>query len=129
MQPEETGILKLREAISSSRPEVVVSYLDLTNICTLLATRELGLPLLVSEQCDPNENFLGEEWEQMRRRLYPEAGYVVVLTEEWLDFFSSVPGVQGRIIPNAVTLPVFSIPDEMPRRGSQDADGHRPARS
>jgi len=116
LQPEAIGILKLREAISRSRPEVVVSYLDLTNICTLLATRGLGLPVLVSEQCDPNQNFIGEEWEQLRRRLYAQASYVAVLTEESLDYFSSVPGIRSRIIPNAVTAPVFSNPDEMPRR-------------
>ncbi|HYI12561.1 MAG TPA: glycosyltransferase family 4 protein [Thermoanaerobaculia bacterium] len=114
--PRTTAILKLREVISSTAPEVVISYMDLTNIRVLAATRGLGLPVIVNEQCDPNENFIGAEWELLRRRLYPRASYVTVLTEESLDYFSSVAGIRGRVIPNALTPPVFSSSDEMPRQ-------------
>jgi len=114
--PRATEILKLRGAISSTAPDVVISYMDRTNLCVLTATRGLGLPVIVTEHCDPNENFIGAEWELLRRRLYPQASYVAVLTEESLDHFSSVAGMRGRVIPNAVTLPVFSSTDEMPRR-------------
>jgi len=111
--PLTTDILKLRDAILSTAPEVVISYIDRTNVCVLAATRGLGLPVIVSEHCDPNENFIGAEWELLRRRLYPEASHVTVLTEEALDRFSSVVGIRGRVIPNAVTPSVISSSDEM----------------
>lgn len=114
--PRTTAILKLREAIASTAPEVVISYMDRTNIRVLTATRGLGLPVIVNEQCDPNENFIGAEWEILRRRLYPRASYVTVLTKESLDYFSSVAGIRGRVIPNAVTPSVVSSSDEMPRQ-------------
>jgi GalNAc-alpha-(1->4)-GalNAc-alpha-(1->3)-diNAcBac-PP-undecaprenol alpha-1,4-N-acetyl-D-galactosaminyltransferase len=114
--PRTTAILKLREVISSTAPEVVISYLDRTNVCVLMATRGLGLPVIVTEHSDPHENSIGAEWELLRRRLYPQASYVTVLTEEALRYFSSVAGIRGRVIPNALTPSAFSSSDEMPRQ-------------
>lgn len=116
LTPTVTYILKLRGAILSTRPDLVISYIDRTNICVLSATHGLGLPVIVSEQCDPNETFIGEGWELLRRRLYPQASYVIVLTEESLSYFSSVAGIRGRIIPNALTPDVFSSSDELPQQ-------------
>jgi glycosyltransferase involved in cell wall biosynthesis len=89
--------------------------MDRTNLAVLLATSGLDLPVIATEHSDPNNNFIGEGWELLRRRLYPKASYVTVLAEETLDYFSSVAGIRGRIIPNAVTPPVFLTSDEMPQ--------------
>jgi GalNAc-alpha-(1->4)-GalNAc-alpha-(1->3)-diNAcBac-PP-undecaprenol alpha-1,4-N-acetyl-D-galactosaminyltransferase len=113
--PPMAETLKLRGAILNTAPDVVISYLDRTNMCVLLATLGVGLPVIVSEQCDPNENPIGAGWELLRRRLYPLASYVTVLTEESLDYFSSVSGIRGRIIPNAVTPDVVSRFAETPQ--------------
>lgn len=112
--PQTTHLLKLRETILATRPQVVISYIDVTNLCVLSATRGSGLPVIVSEHCDPNHNFIGDGWELLRRRLYPQARYVTVLTEESLDYFSEVAGIRGRIIPNPLTPFVFSKSDEVP---------------
>ena len=113
--PQGTRILKLRRAILATRPDVVISHMDFNNNCVLSATRTLGLPVIVSEHCDPNHNAIGEGWNRLRRRLYPEARCVAVLTDESLRFFSSVPGIRGRVIPNPLTPSVFSSCDELPR--------------
>ncbi|MFY9608433.1 MAG: glycosyltransferase family 4 protein [Blastocatellia bacterium] len=111
-----THPLKLRGAILSTRPDLVISYMDRTNICVLLATHGLGLPVIASEQADPTQNFIGEGWERLRRRLYPQARYVTVLTEESLGYFSSFAGMRGRIVPNVLTPEVFTSGNEMPQR-------------
>ena len=116
--PNVTHILKLRGAILDTRPDVVISYIDRTNVRVLLATHGLGLPVIVSEQCDVNENSIGEGWEALRLRLYPQASYVSVLTEESLGYFSSSPGIRARIVPNAVTPDVFASSEEMPKQKS-----------
>jgi glycosyltransferase involved in cell wall biosynthesis len=116
LNPLTPHILKLRRVILSTRPAVAISHIYLTNICVLSATRGLGLPVIVTEHIDPNETFIGEGLELLRYRLYPQANYVVVLTEESLGYFSSVPGIRGRIIPNAVSPPVFSSSDESPQQ-------------
>jgi glycosyltransferase involved in cell wall biosynthesis len=116
LTPNLTHILKLRGAILSTRPDLVISYMDRTNICVLLATHRLGLPVIVSEHADPSQNSIGEGWELLRRRLYPQASYVTVPTEESLGYFSSVAGMRGRIIPNVLTPSVFFGADEMPQQ-------------
>jgi glycosyltransferase involved in cell wall biosynthesis len=109
-------ILKLRGAMLYTVPDLLISYMDRTNICVLLATHGLGLPVIVSEQADPGQNFLGEGWERLRRRLYPDARYVTVLTEESLGYFSSFRGIRSRIVPNVLTPSVFNTCDKAPRR-------------
>jgi glycosyltransferase involved in cell wall biosynthesis len=117
--PQATRILKLRRAILATKPDVVISYMDFNNNCVLSATRGLGLPLIVTEHCDPNHNSIGEGWERLRRRLYPHASCVAVLTYESLRYFSSVAGIRGRVIPNPLTPTVFSSSDELPRRRNE----------
>lgn len=114
--PEAAHILRMRRAIVSTSPEAAISYIDRTNICVLVAIRGLGVPVIVSEQCDPNNSSLGAGWELLRRRLYPEARYVAVLTDESLGYFSSLAHMRGRIIPNALTPAVFAHSDEVPQQ-------------
>ena len=114
--PKTAHVLNLRRAILATRPEVVISYMDFNNNCVLSATRGLDVPVIVTEQCDPNYNSIPEGWARLRRRLYPQASCVTVLTEESLRFFSSVAGIRGRIIPNPLTPSVFSSFDEAPRQ-------------
>jgi glycosyltransferase involved in cell wall biosynthesis len=108
--------MNLRRAISVARPDVVISNMDFNNNCVLSATRRMGLPVIVSEHCDPNHNSIGEGWARLRRRLYPQASCVTVLTEESLGFFSSIAGIRSRVIPNPVTPSVFSSSDEVAPR-------------
>jgi GalNAc-alpha-(1->4)-GalNAc-alpha-(1->3)-diNAcBac-PP-undecaprenol alpha-1,4-N-acetyl-D-galactosaminyltransferase len=110
----ENKILRLRGAMWSGAPDVVISYMDRTNICVLAAARGLGLPVIATEHSDQNNNFLGDGWERLRRRLYPYASYVTVLTDEALDYFSTLPGIRCRVIPNAVTPPLPSTSDRAP---------------
>lgn len=113
---EMTQIVKLRGAIPGTGPAVVISFVDSTNVCVLAATRGLGIPVIVNEVSDPNCNSIGVGWELLRRRLYPQASYVVGLTEETASYFSSIEGVRGRAIPSAVSPSVFSDYEEPPRR-------------
>ena len=112
-------ILWVRGVLSQIPSDVVISYIDETNICVLAATRGLNLPVIVSEQCDPNHNPLGQGWELLRRRLYPQASFVHVLTEESLSYFSSVAGIRGRVLPNPVTPMVLSTSDEVRQKNGK----------
>jgi len=115
LMPQVPHLLNLRRTILGTRPEVVISYMDFNNNCVLSATRGLGLPVIVTEHCDLNHNFIAEGWARLRRRLYPEANYVTVLTVESLGYFSSVAGIRGRIIPNPLTPSAVSSFDEVPQ--------------
>jgi GalNAc-alpha-(1->4)-GalNAc-alpha-(1->3)-diNAcBac-PP-undecaprenol alpha-1,4-N-acetyl-D-galactosaminyltransferase len=78
--PLTVEVALLREAIEATAPDAILSFIDLTNLKTIAATRRLDVPLFVYEQVDPRRTSVGE-WELPRRVLYPHATRVVALTE------------------------------------------------
>jgi GalNAc-alpha-(1->4)-GalNAc-alpha-(1->3)-diNAcBac-PP-undecaprenol alpha-1,4-N-acetyl-D-galactosaminyltransferase len=117
--PDFNRILALREAIVSLRSEAVISFMDVTNIRTLLATRGLGLPVIISEHCDPYHNHLGEAWEGLRRRSYPQAKCLTVLTEEAAPYFSGLMDGRVRVMPNPVATAFRLAHNETGTRGGR----------
>jgi glycosyltransferase involved in cell wall biosynthesis len=114
--PDFVHILALREAIVNLRPGAIISFIDVTNIRTLLAAHGLGLPVIVSEHCDPYHNNLGAGWEGLRRLSYPQAKYLTVLTEEAAPYFSGFMGNRVRVVPNPIPGAAHPVHDEMERR-------------
>lgn len=101
--PDFNRILALREAIVNLSPHAVISFMDITNIRTLLATQGLGLPVIISEHCDPYHNNLGEGWEGLRRICYPQAKCLTVLTREAAPYFSGIMDGRVSVMPNPIT--------------------------
>ena len=93
---------RLRQAITRSKPDVVISFLDQTNVMVLAATTQLGVPALVSERNDPAYQPLGRAWQLLRRCLYPRASSVVVQTAAAKRYFPPAVQRRTRIIPNPV---------------------------
>ena len=95
-------LIALRRAIARTRPDVVISFMVTVNILTLLATRLLGIPVIVAEHTVPGLSPRGRVWGMLRRATYPLADRLVVLTRDAGDFFW--PSLQRRIrvIPNPV---------------------------
>jgi len=56
-------IQTLRSTIGNSKPDAVISFMETTNVITLLATRGLNMPVLVSERIDPAKRTVGRIWE------------------------------------------------------------------
>lgn len=95
----------LRRAIISSNPEAVISFMDRTNVMTLLATRGTKMPVIVSERSDPASNSPGGLWTRLRHWTYPRADVVVVQTKDALRYFSRKVQSRACIIPNPVLPP------------------------
>ncbi len=70
-------ILKLRKSIKNCNPDLIVSYMDQTNILTVLATRFMKIPVIISERNNPNRDNLGKEWKLLRKLIYPRASALV----------------------------------------------------
>ena len=98
-------VRELRRSIRQSGPDAVLSFLDTTNVVTLLATRGLRVPVIVSERSDPARNSPGRIWSHLRRLTYPMADVVVVQSKGTLDYFSPKVQSRARIVPNPVLLP------------------------
>lgn len=103
-------IARLRAALVESRPDVVVSFSDTTNVLTLLAGRGAAWRVVISERIDPRHHRIGPAWSLLRRLTYPWCGALVVLTE-------SVRGaarrlVRGRpvhVVPNPAHVPAGAM--------------------
>lgn len=96
-------VRRLRAAIVRSTPDVVVSFVDRTNIRVLAATRFLGLPVVVSERVDPAHYSIGKAWNALRRVTYPLANAVVVQTQGARNYFPTRLQRRIVVIPNPVS--------------------------
>lgn len=107
-------LLAMRRMIREFRADAVLSFLTDVNVAAILATRALGLPVVISERTFPPLMPTSAFWRLMRRLAYPWATHVVMQTQLGADWLaSSVPGSRAVVIANPC---VFPIPDVEPAR-------------
>jgi len=107
-------VKQLRTTIKKTRPEVVISFMDKMSVVTLVATRWLPFPVIVSEHIDPRQMPPGGIWNLLRRWTYSWADAVVVLTKELREVLSEfVAENRLHVIPNPA-LPVKKNTDQTP---------------
>ena len=78
----------IRKAIVESAPDYLISFVYSTNVLILLATRFLGVPVIISERNHPD--YSKEKrliWHRLRRILYPLANHLVVQSLEIKEWF------------------------------------------
>lgn len=84
---ESALLAAIRQFVIRTRPEVVLSLVDQTNIRVANALRGSGIPLFVWEQIDARP-ISSAEWEEARREAYATAvAGVIALTEEDACYF------------------------------------------
>ena len=96
---------KLKKAIVASRPQVVISCVNLTNIMTLLACWRLKVPTIVCEHVYPAFSGLSKIAHMLQQWTYRRADLITVQTHSALSFFPSDRGYETAVIPNPVALP------------------------
>lgn len=96
-------ILCLRKTIQKIKPNIVISFIDVTNITTLIATRGLTIPILVSERTHPSHHQLPKFYQVLRRIFYSKAAAIVVQTTSAAEYFNRNGFENIKVIPNAVS--------------------------
>ena len=96
----------LRRALRDSRPDVIVSFIDQTNVLTVIAAMGLGAKVIVVEQSDPRSARIKPAWARLRRWSYGRAERIVVLSPQDEVFFSPRLRRRVRAIPNPFVPPV-----------------------
>jgi GalNAc-alpha-(1->4)-GalNAc-alpha-(1->3)-diNAcBac-PP-undecaprenol alpha-1,4-N-acetyl-D-galactosaminyltransferase len=97
---------RLRTAVLATTPDVVVSFLDATNVLVLLALLGSGIPVVVSERVDPRVKPTSAVLRLLRRAAYPLARALVVQTHEVSSWARElVKGDSVCVIPNPVMTP------------------------
>lgn len=91
----------LRRALRQSQPDVVISFIDTSNVLTLMASWGLGLPVIVAERVDPRQFHIGSVWNLLRSLLYRRAAAVVVQSSNIVGWASMFVGRNYvHVIPN-----------------------------
>lgn len=128
VDPRATGPLKqvavvraLRRGLQARRPDAVISFLNYTNILTLLACRGLRLPVIVSERLDPRVIGIGPLWSTLRRLTYPGAARLVAQTPTAARLYEPLCRHHVTVIPNPV-----SVPADVPAAGIEWPSPERP---
>lgn len=110
---------RLRGHIRASRPDVVISFMEMINVLTLLATLGLRIPVIISERTDPAMHAVGGVWSALRHVLYRRAAAVVMQSEglrAWATRLMKDTAV--RVIPNPVEKPSMLSPRTMESVGA-----------
>jgi GalNAc-alpha-(1->4)-GalNAc-alpha-(1->3)-diNAcBac-PP-undecaprenol alpha-1,4-N-acetyl-D-galactosaminyltransferase len=112
----------LRQVISLQNPDLVISFMEITNILTLLALTGTKYPVFVSEQNNPITNSKGKMWDKLRFFIYPKATMVVSTSQGVDNYFDWLPKAKRAVIHNPlatiedvkdpVNLPVGADPDK-----------------
>ncbi|WP_459615715.1 glycosyltransferase family 4 protein [Bordetella sp. 2513F-2] len=102
----------LRALIRRRAPDVVVSFLTNVNVAAVLATRGLGVPLIVCERTNPAVAQLGRVWSGLRRLCYPHADVVTVQAQATVaPFARRVPGLRRlEVVPNPLPPELAAAP-------------------
>jgi glycosyltransferase involved in cell wall biosynthesis len=102
--------------VADCQPNVVVSFIDLTNMLVLASTFGLRVGKVISERIDPRFHFLDWRWRIVRRLLYPLADALVVQTQavrQWASWV--VLPRKLHVIPNAARALPAAAADSSPR--------------
>ncbi len=95
----------LRKAVAACRPDCVISFMDVVNLFTLVATFGLRYRVLVSERVDPSCHPIHPLWRKVRPLLYRLAAAVVAQTARAAVALGPTLAARTVIIPNPVCLP------------------------
>jgi glycosyltransferase involved in cell wall biosynthesis len=112
----------LRRAVRGSEPDLVVSFMDIPNVLTLLASRGLDIPVIITEHVHPAYHYIGWHWQILRRLVYRHADALVCVSQPLLEWFQSRMQVRGCVVPNPVG-PGPSRKSPLDRQ-SKDDTGH-----
>lgn len=68
----------IRKVVSTYASDIVLSFIDVTNILTIMATRGLNIPVIISERNNPTQTRMSKAWFLLRHLSYPFADSLVV---------------------------------------------------
>lgn len=98
-------ILKLRRLLLALRPDAVLSFIDVSNVHTILAALGLGVGVVVSERVNPSLNYrVTRLWRALRRVSYRWAETVVAQTNDAAQWIEKQCRTRVVVIPNSLRV-------------------------
>ncbi len=104
----------LRKAIQSTTPDVVISFLRITNVTTIVALLGTKYPVIVTEHNDIKVFSYGILWETLRRLTYPYCSVVVSVSQGVDRSFDLLPESKRAVIYNPIVIKDDEYIDQLP---------------
>lgn len=96
----------LRTCLLETHPDLVISFMDVTNILVIGALFLSKIPVIIAEHTDPRYHPLSLWWKMWRNFTYPLATRIVMLTEETRDWAKKQwPFSHPIALPNPILSP------------------------
>jgi glycosyltransferase involved in cell wall biosynthesis len=99
----------LRRALRRSSPDLVLSFLYRTNIVAVLASRGLGVPIVIAERTNPESVVSSRWWRVLRRWTYRLADAATAQTDAAADYLRAIGQSRVIVIPNPVLEPQAGV--------------------
>lgn len=109
------SIKNMRKLMKDEKPEVVISFITRNNICAILASSFLGIPIIISERNDPNMDPKSLLSRLARRIIYPLSKGFVFQTNYAKEYFGRKIGKRAEVIFNPVSDEVIEWNKDFPR--------------
>lgn len=109
----------LHQNLIASTPDLIISFMEVSNILTLLAARGMPAPVVITEHTHPAFHYIGWHWQILRRLFYHRAGTLVCMTHAVLSWFQKRIKVNGYVIPNPVEAVPMRAGAEVSPRGEE----------
>jgi GalNAc-alpha-(1->4)-GalNAc-alpha-(1->3)-diNAcBac-PP-undecaprenol alpha-1,4-N-acetyl-D-galactosaminyltransferase len=107
-------IVVVRKAIQSTTPDIVISFLQITNITTILALRGTKYPLIVTEHNNIKVFSYGILWDTLRRLTYHYSSMVVSVSQGVDRSFDLLPESKRAVIYNPIVVKDDEHTDQLP---------------
>ncbi|AEC20674.1 putative glycosyltransferase [Pusillimonas sp. T7-7] len=118
--PPFSKLRAIRTLVRDAQPDVIVSFLTNVNVMVLLATRGMGVPVVVCERTNPAfSNSAGKLLQFLRCKTYPWAAKVLMQSQDGVQALKQmVPNVERLgVIPNPLPPELRGLaPDASPAR-------------
>jgi len=108
-------LVAIRKAVKTTAPDVVISFLRITNITTILALLGTKIPLIVTEHNDLGAFSYGSLWETLRRLTYPLATGIVSVSKGVDEGFAAIPEEKRAVIYNPILVKDAGSFAELPK--------------
>jgi glycosyltransferase involved in cell wall biosynthesis len=95
----------IRNTLRRLQPDCIISFVEITNITTIISAQGLGVPVVISERTHPPCHPIPRVWRTLRCITYPFSDVLVTQTLETRDIFPRFIQNRTFVIPNPVFLP------------------------
>ncbi len=106
---------RIRREARRAEPDIVISFLERTNIFTLVALAGRPTPVVICERTDPNARNIGFINTRLRRLTYPFADALVTQSKEAMAYFAAFPLRRRFVVSNAIDRSRFDAAGEVVR--------------